>query len=374
MDPNPEIEKYARAKIEEQHPDLPLHLSLLKPDGGCINPHCYMKIFEEEGKAQKLTEAFASGETLVRKLHRIRNKELVKFIDKDFNGIKDIHVISKATIGVVADAESNLLNHSFLDMVGTAGEVKHAEELILDNILKSYSSICYPVILMPPGICWDKINIPLHKVCRVLGTYGSNLLRIEVETKTWIKIEQGPSPGVWEWERVVNVFGPKENVNKAKSVIQSVISDQPGELSATEALNEFLKQFKEPSCSELIDTIDEESNKKSKKQKVGEHKWGQTFLRVKKSDGEGSKETEGKSEFKVPTWSQTFGHVASSSPGGSKQTKQGNEYDNDDEYSGEVEKEKLQAEEGGSGSGSSSTEKEKKKIDKGKQHMKSEDE
>lgn len=149
---------------------------------------------------------------------------------------------------------------------------------------------------------------------------------------------------------------------------------QPGELSATEALNEFLKQFKEPSCSELIDTIDEESNKKSKKQKVGEHKWGQTFLRVKKSDGEGSKETEGKSEFKVPTWSQTFGHVASSSPGGSKQTKQGNEYDNDDEYSGEVEKEKLQAEEGGSGSGSSSTEKEKKKIDKGKQHMKSEDE
>lgn len=152
---------------------------------------------------------------------------------------------------------------------------------------------------------------------------------------------------------------------------------QPGELSATEALNEFLYQFKEPSCSELIDhkksVINDESNKK-KKQKVGEPISGQTFLRIKnsgdwKSEGSSSNQTEGESEekkkqheFKEPTWSETFGPV-SPSPGesseGSKQT----------EESGELDKGKqqvLQAEE----SGSSLTDEEKQQH---LQHKKSED-
>ena len=67
-------------------------------------------------------------------------------------------------------------------------------------------------------------------------------MRIEKESGAWIKvflfhlnilkhkyiaitktvdfqIEQGSFPGVWEWERVVNIFGPCENVNKAKLLI-----------------------------------------------------------------------------------------------------------------------------------------------------------
>ncbi|KAI3497556.1 hypothetical protein L1887_40268 [Cichorium endivia] len=295
MDRNPVIDKYAKAKIEEPNPNLPLHMSLLKPD-------------EDPEKAMQLAEAVASGETLARKLHRIRNKELVKFIEKDFEGLKDIHVISEATIGVIADAESNLLSHSFLDLVGTVDEVKLAEEHIIDNVLK---------------------------VCRVLGTYGSSLLKIEMESGAWIKIEQGPSPGVWEWERVVNIFGPRENVNKAKSIIQSVISDKPGELSALEALNEFLLQFKEPSCVELIDYKkcgDGESDR-NKKQKVEGGGWSQTFVRIKKSDR--SKQTEVKKEqheFKEPNWSETFGRVISCR----KETEQVK----DKEYSGESEEKK----------------------------------
>ncbi|CAH1443653.1 unnamed protein product [Lactuca virosa] len=377
MDPNPEKEHFAKAKIEDPNQNPGLLQSLLNPNGVPMDDRCYMKIFEEYGKAQQLAEAIASGEKLDRKVYRIRNKELVKFIDKDFEGMKDINIISEASIGVFADAESNLLNHSFLDLVGTVDEVKLAEELILENVLKTYSSLCYPVILMPQEIYMDHIKIHLHKVCRLLGTYRSNLLRIEKESGAWIKIEQGSFPGVWEWERVVNIFGPHENVNKAKLLIQSVISEQPGELSATEALKEFLHQFKEPSCSELIDhkksAINDESNKK-KKQKVGEPIWDQTFLRIKnsgggKSEGSSSKQTEGESEekkkqheFREPTWNQTFGPVISS-PGesseGSKQT----------EESGELDKGKqqvLQAEEGGS----SLTDEEKQQH---LQHKKSED-
>lgn len=38
--------------------------------------YIFSRLSEEEGKDQKLTEALASGETLVRKLHKIRNKEV----------------------------------------------------------------------------------------------------------------------------------------------------------------------------------------------------------------------------------------------------------------------------------------------------------
>lgn len=50
--------------------------------------------------------------------------------------MKEIQRVSKATIGILADAESNLLRHSFLDILGTTEEITSAEELILDKTLK----------------------------------------------------------------------------------------------------------------------------------------------------------------------------------------------------------------------------------------------
>lgn len=62
--------------------------------------------------------------------------QLVKFIGKDFEGMSEVHKASKATIGILADSESNLHSHSYIDLVGTVEEVNSAEGLILDNILK----------------------------------------------------------------------------------------------------------------------------------------------------------------------------------------------------------------------------------------------
>ncbi|CAH1443651.1 unnamed protein product [Lactuca virosa] len=252
MNRNPRRDKFAKAKIEE--PNLNLRLStelFLKRDDHPLNDLCYMKVFDNTRKAHQVTETDASEAKLDRKVYRIRNKELVTVFGDDFEGMKEIQRVSKATIGILADAESNLLRHSFLDILGTAEEVTTAEELILDETLKTYSSLIFPVILMPAIIYGDNITIPVHKVNHVLGNYSSNLLRMETESGAWIKIEPGLSSLGSEW-RVVNVFGPQENIVKAKSLIESVICEHE-ELSSDEALNEMMHQFKEPSCGELID-------------------------------------------------------------------------------------------------------------------------
>ncbi|KAL7610173.1 hypothetical protein Lser_V15G13438 [Lactuca serriola] len=125
---------------------------------------------QEYGKAQQLAEAIASGEKLDRKVYRIRNKELVKFIDKDFEGMKDIHIIS----------ESNLLNHSFMDLVGTVDEVKLTEELILENVLKfvlssnsdATSNLYGPHQNPPPQVNQDVTEA----IQKVAATYNSKIV------------------------------------------------------------------------------------------------------------------------------------------------------------------------------------------------------
>ncbi|KAL7597542.1 hypothetical protein Lser_V15G23189 [Lactuca serriola] len=121
--------------------------------------------FKEKDKEK---EKEKEKEREIRELHRhrenrVRNKKLAKFGGKDFEGMSEIHKVSKATIRILADAESNLHSHSYLDLVGTVEEVNIAEGLILDNTLKTYSTLAYPVILMPPTIYGDYIIIPVNK-------------------------------------------------------------------------------------------------------------------------------------------------------------------------------------------------------------------
>lgn len=47
-----------------------------------------------------------------------------------------IHRASKATIGLLSDDETIKHRHSYIDLVGTVEQVKMAEELILDKVLK----------------------------------------------------------------------------------------------------------------------------------------------------------------------------------------------------------------------------------------------
>ncbi|KAI3707783.1 hypothetical protein L2E82_36601 [Cichorium intybus] len=182
MDRNPRRDKFAKAKIEEPNLNLRLPRELFpKRDGDPLD--------DNTRKAHQAAETVDSGDKLDRKLNRIRNKELITVFGDDYEGMREIHRVSKATIGILADTESNLLRHSFLDLVGTVEEVRTAEELILDEVLKTYSSLTFPVILMPPIIYGDHITIPLNKVNCVLGTYSTNLLRMEMESGAWIKHE-----------------------------------------------------------------------------------------------------------------------------------------------------------------------------------------
>ncbi|KAL4580572.1 hypothetical protein LXL04_016771 [Taraxacum kok-saghyz] len=352
MEQDPERDKFSKAKIEE--PDVRLPQAILKPDDDPLFDLCYIKIFDNTQKAQQVSDTDDTGTKLYRKVYRIRNKELVKVLGNDFESMIEIQRVSKATIGILANAESNLHGHSFLDLVGTIEDVQTAEELILDKVLKTYSSTVFPIILMPPTIYGDHIIIPLHKVAVVLGTSNSNLLWIEMESRAWIKIEPDSVPDGNEWERVVNVFGPREHVNKAILLILSIIAE-PGELSAAEALDELLHQLKEPNCVELLDGESRSKSEKTTKQNRKEAYWrrlfkrkksvygdsrfkqkekdkktqrgfrrrrqGQTFLRVK-SPGEGSSSQQIEGEFKVPKWSQTFGVLKSE---GDKETQESGE-------------------------------------------------
>lgn len=47
-----------------------------------------------------------------------------------------IHRVSKNTIGLLAETETNKYSHAYLDLVGTVEEVNKAEELILNKVLK----------------------------------------------------------------------------------------------------------------------------------------------------------------------------------------------------------------------------------------------
>ncbi|KAL4580549.1 hypothetical protein LXL04_016747 [Taraxacum kok-saghyz] len=272
MERVPARDKYPKAKIEE--PNLRLPKAMLKPDGDPNDDLYYMEIFEDDSRrAQHLAEAIAAGAKLDRKVYRVRNKELVKFIGKDFKGMKEIHKASNATIGMLADSESNRHSHSYLDLVGTVEEVSTAEGLILDNILKTYSTLAYPVILMPPTIHGDYIIIPTRKVSRVLGTSGIKLLIMEMETGAWINIESGAPAGRSDQETLINVFGPRENVVRAISLLRAVTYDvrvfnllQPSEPS--DAQEELWREFNEPHWRDFFKRKEKEEEEEAKLKEI----------------------------------------------------------------------------------------------------------
>ncbi|KAI3707775.1 hypothetical protein L2E82_36584 [Cichorium intybus] len=293
-------DKYPKAKIEE--PNLRLPKALLKPDGDPTDDLAYMKIFV----------SFCCYNWFP------IDMQLVKFIGKDFEGMSEVHRASKATIGILADAESNLHSHSYIDLVGTVEQVTTAEGLILDNTLKTYSTLAYPVILMPPTIYGDYIIIPVQKVIHVLGSYGTNILRMEMESGAWIKIEPGAPPGGSEKDRLINVFGPREHVNKAIKLIRAV-TYEPSE--PAEAQEELWREFNEPCWREFFER--KESEEATLKEYSGEPEKGKQQAEEGGSGGpekekqqeyvdsgvliDGKKSGDGESEknkSKKPNWSQ----------------------------------------------------------------------
>ncbi|MFS7920480.1 putative K domain-containing protein [Helianthus anomalus] len=211
--------------------------------------------------------------------------EILKAIGDAFEDMHQIHKASKATIGLLVDSESNLHRHSFIDLVGTVEQVKTAEELILDKILKAgfyfkstysltsdscyenmvlfrfvscshvlncmqtYQGPVFPVILMPPTVYGHEIRLHVDKVARLLGENGSNALAIEVVSGAWLQVDDQPPAGGPKHERRVNVYGPKAHVFKAVSLIHSQVYEAGESLEAEDEL-EML--FKELSFDEMM--------------------------------------------------------------------------------------------------------------------------
>ncbi|KAI3755497.1 hypothetical protein L1987_55298 [Smallanthus sonchifolius] len=250
MERNRKFNKYAKAKIEE--PNLRLPKALLKVNTDPSNGElCYMKIFEDDTKKHKhLAEDMAKGAKLDRKVYRIRNMELFKGEGDTFEDMHQIHKVSKATIGLLVDAESDHHTHSFIDLVGTAEQVKMAEELILDKILQTYEGPVFPVILMPPTVYGHEFRIHETKVERLLGKNFNNALALEVVSGAWLQIVDEPPAGGPKYERIVNIYGPKANVFKALSLIHSQVYEH-GECPEMEEELDML--FKELSFGEMME-------------------------------------------------------------------------------------------------------------------------
>ncbi|PWA94468.1 hypothetical protein CTI12_AA019600 [Artemisia annua] len=278
MDQEQKIDKYAKAKIEDPNPHFPK--SLLKPGSDPTTNLTYTKIFEEDNRrAQHLAEEIAAGAQFSRKVYRIRYVDLAKVLEKDFEGMLPIHRASKATIGLLSDDETIKHRHSYIDLVGTVEQVKMAEELILDKVLKTYSSDCYPVILMPPTIHEYEMKITFDKVSSILGLFRVKILTLEMTSGTWITCSPPPPPGVIEQERVATIYGPRENVIKAVSLIRSAMS-QPMESFEGES------DFKEPmeGASGGSSTDQDERDLKQKAEQESKERERKGKAKVEESD------------------------------------------------------------------------------------------
>ncbi|XP_076951352.1 zinc finger BED domain-containing protein RICESLEEPER 2-like [Bidens hawaiensis] len=205
---------------------------------------------DDTKKAKHIAEAVAAGAKVDRKVYRIRNSELAKAAGVECADMQQIHKASKATIGLIADPESERNFHSFVDILGTEEQVKMAEELILDIVLKTYQGPVFPVILMPPTVYGHTIRLTVGQVARLVGVNGQNALALEVVSGAWLQMTDQPPPGGPNNERIVYIYGPRTNVVRAVSLIHSQVFE-PGESPEAEEDMDLL--FKELSFTEMME-------------------------------------------------------------------------------------------------------------------------
>ncbi|KAL4581057.1 hypothetical protein LXL04_017265 [Taraxacum kok-saghyz] len=193
-----------------------------------------------------------SPESLMKIQFRFRSREMNKILGKDDERVTNIHTVSGATIGILSNTAANIHRQLYLELLGTADQVKIAEILISDAITDDYERPYIPKPLMPINICHHSITVLLSQVAALLGHNNTTLLQMESESGTWIEVNTY-HPDVNVSERVVNIYGEGLDVSKAILMIKDKISEY--ERSSTlmkDALvedefleDEFLEEFKE---------------------------------------------------------------------------------------------------------------------------------
>ncbi|KAM0028741.1 putative K domain-containing protein [Helianthus debilis subsp. tardiflorus] len=121
------------------------------------------------------------------------------------------------------------------------------------NCMQTYGGPVFPVILMPPKIPKHDIRIHVDKVERLVGENGNNVLAIEIVSGAWLRVNNQPPADGPDYERIVNIYGPRAHVIKAVSLIHSQVYE-PGE--CLEAEDELAMLFEELTFSEVMEGME----------------------------------------------------------------------------------------------------------------------
>ncbi|XP_023744818.2 uncharacterized protein LOC111892973 [Lactuca sativa] len=222
-----------KAKLEEeeedpdpnpnQNPDSLLTLPIPKSYSNFEEDVVYLKIVGPQRNYEEVT--IDTPEEVKKIQFRFRNKEFNRILGIDDERIINIQSVSGATIGILSDTAAKIHRHLYLELLGTADEIKIAELLITDVITEGYVKPFVPRALMPTHICHHATPILFTQVIPFLGFSDSNLLKMESKSNTWIEVDTYPPDEERIMERMVNIYGQGLDVTKAIMMIDSWVSE-----------------------------------------------------------------------------------------------------------------------------------------------------
>ncbi|CAI9304218.1 unnamed protein product [Lactuca saligna] len=270
-----------KAKLEEeedpdpnpnQNPDSLLPLPIPKSYCNLGEDVVYLKIVGPQRNYEEVTTD--TPEEVQKIQFRFRYKEFNRILGIDDARIINIQSVSGATIGILSDTASKIHRHLYLELLGTADEIKIAELLITDVITEGYEKPFVPRALMPTHICHHATPILFTQVIPFLGFSDSNLLKMESKSNTWIEVDTYPPDEVRIMERMVNIYGQGLDVTKAIMMIDSWVS-------------EFETKFRMKS-EMVIEEVESDEESDEKQNDVEEDDYG-----MKEGDDEVGNEAEG---------------------------------------------------------------------------------
>ncbi|CAI9304216.1 unnamed protein product [Lactuca saligna] len=152
----------------------------------------------------------------------VRYKDIPRILGKSDEELIKIHKLSGATIELFCDTAVMIHRLSYLQLLGSADEVEVAEMLLVDAVTKAYDEKEFvPTALMPPSICHHTMTIPVMKDVPLLGFNGSNLLKMESQTCSWIELDTVCDSSVL----VINIYGERLNLTNAIKIIKEQICE-----------------------------------------------------------------------------------------------------------------------------------------------------
>ncbi|CAI9304217.1 unnamed protein product [Lactuca saligna] len=217
-----------KAKLEEEDPDPKpnpyalLPVPITKSYSNLGEDVVYLKLF---GPPRNYAEIAMDTPEAVKKIQfRFREKEFNRILGKGDTRIINIQCVSGATIGILSDTAAKIHRHLYLELLGTADQIKTAELLITDVITEGYEKPFFTRALMPANIFHYRTPIFVTQVVAFLGFNNSNVLKMESESNTWIEVDTYPPEGLIMM-RMVNMYGQRLDVANAIMMINAWVDE-----------------------------------------------------------------------------------------------------------------------------------------------------